>query len=88
MVIFIALVSSLSFRATLALFTSFLSFIASLVTLTIFAFDIALFIDVRHKARQARQGIPDPRIRDVVALGPGAVVMTSPFLLLVRLICA
>lgn len=87
MVIFIALVSSLSFRATLALFAPLISFIASLVTLTTFAFDIALFIDVRDKARQARQGLPDPRIRDVVVPGPGTAVMISPFLLSVRLIC-
>jgi hypothetical protein len=85
-VIFIALVSSLSFRAALALFAS-LSFIASLVTLTVFAFDIALFIGVRDKARRARQGLPDPQIHDVVALGPGTAAMTSPFLPSVRLIC-
>jgi hypothetical protein len=45
-VIFIALISSLSFHVTLALFASLLSFIAGLVTLTAFAFDIALFITV------------------------------------------
>jgi hypothetical protein len=70
-VTFIALLFSLSFHATLALFASLLSFIAGPVTFTAFAFDIALFVDVRDKARQARQGIPDPEIRDVVALGPG-----------------
>jgi hypothetical protein len=70
-VTFIALLSSLSFHATLALFVSLLSFIACLVTFTAFAFDIALFVDVRDKARQAHQGLPDPGIRDVVALGPG-----------------
>jgi hypothetical protein len=85
-VIFIALISSLSFHVTLALFASILSFIAGLVTLTAFAFDIALFINVRDKARQARQGLPEPRIRDVVDLGPGTAAMTSPFLLSVRLI--
>jgi hypothetical protein len=42
---------------------------------------------VRDKARQARQGLPDPRIRDVVVPGPGTAVMISPFLLSVRLIC-
>ena len=84
MVIFIAFVSSLSFRATLALFASVLTFIASLVTLTVFAFDIALYIDVRNKARQALQGLPDPQIHDVVTVGPG---MTSLFPLSARLIC-
>ena len=79
MVTFIALLSSLSFHATLALFASLLSFIAGLVTFTAFAFDIALYVDVRDKARQARQGIPDPGIRVVVALGPGTPAMTSPF---------
>jgi hypothetical protein len=84
-VTFIALLSSLSFHVT---FASLLSFIAGLVTLTAFAFDIALFINVRDKARQARQGLPDPTIRDIVALGPGTATMTSPFLLLsVQLIC-
>ena len=40
-----------------------------LVTLTAFAFDIALFINVGDKARQARQGLPDPQVRYVVAPG-------------------
>lgn len=84
---FIALLSSLSFHSTQALFASLLSFIAGLVTLTTFAFDIALFTDVRDKARQARQGLPDPRLRDVVALGPGTAVVASPFLLSALLIC-
>ncbi|KAN0124407.1 pali domain containing protein [Russula decolorans] len=70
-VTFIALLSSLSFHVTLALFASLLSFIAGLVTLTAFAFDIALFINVRDKARQARQGLPELRVRDVVVPGPG-----------------
>jgi hypothetical protein len=86
-VIFIALLSSLSFHVTLALFASLLCFIAGLVTFTAFAFDIALFINVRDKARQARQGLPEQRVRDVVNLGPGTAAMTSPFLLSVRLIC-
>jgi hypothetical protein len=86
-VTFIALLSSLSFHVTLALFASLLSFIAGLVTLTAFAFDIALFINVRDKARQARQGLPELRVRDVVVPGPGTTVMTSPFLLSVGLIC-
>jgi hypothetical protein len=85
-VTFIALLFSLSLRVTLALFASLLSFIAGLVTLTAFAFDIALFIDVRDKARQGRQGFLDPRVRYVVAPGPGTA-MTSPFLLSVRLLC-
>ena len=84
---FIALLSSLSFHATLALFASLLSFIAGLVTFTAFAFDIALFINVREKARQARQGLPEPRIRDVVVPGPGTAAMRPPFLFSVRLIC-
>ena len=88
MVTFIALLSSLSFHVTQALFASFLSFIASLVTLTAFAFDIALFINVRDKARQARQGLPEPRLRDVVAPGPGTAAMTSPFHVSVWLNCA
>ena len=79
MATFIALLSSLSFNVTLALIASFLSFIAGLVTLTAFAFDIVLFVNVRDIARQARQGLPEPPIRDVVALGPGMVTMTSPF---------
>ena len=87
MVTFIALLSSLSFHATLALFASLLSFIAGLVTLTAFAFDIALFINVRDKAREARQGLPEPRVHDVVVPGPGTVVVTSPILLSVGLIC-
>jgi hypothetical protein len=79
-VTFIALISSLSFNARqAALFTSLLSFIAGLVTLTAFAFDIGLFIDVRNKARQARQGLPDPQLRDAVTPGPGTVAVTSPF---------
>jgi hypothetical protein len=86
-VTFIALLSSLSLHVTPALFASQLSFIAGLVTLTAFAFDVALFINVRDKARQARQGLPDPRVRYVVAPGPGKAAMTSPFLLSVRLIC-
>lgn len=81
MAIFIALVSSLSSHVTVALFASLLSFIAGLVTLTAFAFDIALFTNVRDKARQARQGLPGPLIRDVVTLGPGTATVTSPFLL-------
>ena len=84
---FIALLSSLSFHVTPALFASLLSFIAGLVTLTAFASDIALFINVRDKARQARQGLPEPQVRDVVAPGPGTAAMTSLFLFSVRLTC-
>jgi hypothetical protein len=86
-VTFIALLSSLSFHVTLALFASLLSFIAGLVTLTAFAFDIALFINVRDKARQARQGLPEPRAYDVVTPGPGTAAMSFPFPLSLRLIC-
>ena len=60
---------------------------AGLVTLTVFAFDVALFINVRDKARQARQGLPEPRVRDVVAPGPGTAAMTSPSHVSVRLNC-
>jgi hypothetical protein len=60
---------------------------AGLVTLTAFAFDIALFINVRDKARQARQRLPEQRLRDVVAPGPVKVAMTSPFHISVRLNC-
>ncbi|KAI0276913.1 hypothetical protein BGY98DRAFT_666157 [Russula aff. rugulosa BPL654] len=86
-VIFIAFISSLSFRATLALFASVLTFVASLVTLTVFAFDIALFIDVRNKARQALQGLPDPQIRDVVTLGPGFWITFVSLILLFMATC-
>jgi hypothetical protein len=85
-VTFIALLSFPSLHVTLALFASHFSFIADLATLTAFAFDIALFINVRDKAGQAGQGLPDPRVRYVVALGPGTAAMTSPFLLS-ELIC-
>jgi hypothetical protein len=77
-VTFIALLSSLSSHVT---FASPLSFIAGLrlVTLTAFAFDITLFINVRDKARQARQGLSDPLVRDVVAVGPGTAAMNLSF---------
>jgi len=86
-VTFIALLSSLSFHATIALFASLLSFIAGLVTLTAFVFDIALIINVRDKARQARQGLPDPRIRGVVMIGPGLWITLASLILLFMATC-
>ena len=79
MVTFIALLSSLSFHVSLDLFTPLLSFIAGLVTLTAFAFDIVLFVNVRDIARKASQGLPEPRVHDVVTVGPGTAALTFSF---------
>src|SRR5882757_4313918 len=64
----IALLLSLSSHITLVLFSSFLAFIAALLTLIAFAIDIALYIIVRDKVLR----LPDVQVRTVAAPGTTA----------------
>jgi hypothetical protein len=68
----IALLFSLSSHITLVLFSSFLAFIAALLTLIAFAIDIALYIIVRDKVLR----LPDVQVRTVAA--PGTIVFHFP----------
>jgi hypothetical protein len=72
-VTFIALLFSLSSHVTVALFASFLSFIAALLTLIAFAIDIALYVIVHDKVHR----LPDVQVRTVA--GPGTATETPFF---------
>jgi hypothetical protein len=60
-----ALLLSLSSHITMVLFSSFLAFIAALLTLIAFAIDIAFYIIVRDRVRR----LPDVQVRTVAAPG-------------------
>jgi hypothetical protein len=62
---FIALLLSLSSRVTLAMFASFLSFIAALLTLIAIAIDITLYTIVHNRVHNLN-GV---QVRSVVAPG-------------------
>jgi len=73
---FIALLLSLSSRVTLAMFASFLSFIAALLTLIAIAIDITLYTIVHNRVHN----LDGVRVRSVVA--PGVWITLASLVLL------